>query len=91
MATLRTVLQTTLRRASTRPATLVGQRGYASKFNKYNWEDPFLLESQLTDEEKMVRDSANAYAQERLLPRVIQATRTEQFDTKIMREMGSMG
>ncbi|KAJ2834093.1 hypothetical protein FBU31_001816, partial [Coemansia sp. 'formosensis'] len=90
MATLRTALQNTLRRASTRPA-LVAQRGYASKFSKYNWEDPFLLESQLTDEEKMVRDSANAYAQERLMPRVIQATRTEQFDTKIMREMGEMG
>ncbi|KAJ2877442.1 hypothetical protein H4R27_006208, partial [Coemansia aciculifera] len=93
MATLRTALQTTLRRASTRPTslTMAAQRGYASKFNKYNWEDPFLLELQLTDEEKMVRDSAHAYAQERLLPRVIQATRTEQFDTKIMREMGSMG
>ncbi|KAJ2691276.1 hypothetical protein IWW39_000175 [Coemansia spiralis] len=93
MATLRTALVGTLQRASTRPAQLSvsAQRGFASKFNKYNWEDPLLLESQLTEEEKMVRDSAHSYAQERLLPRVIQATRTENFDTKIMREMGEMG
>ncbi|KAJ2024084.1 hypothetical protein GGI06_001146, partial [Coemansia sp. S85] len=93
MATLRTALVGTLQRASTRPARLSvsAQRGFASKFNKYNWEDPLLLESQLTEEEKMVRDSAHSYAQERLLPRVIQATRTENFDTKIMREMGEMG
>ncbi|KAJ2081285.1 hypothetical protein H4R24_002462 [Coemansia sp. RSA 988] len=66
-------------------------RGYASKFSKYNWEDGMLLETQLTDEEKMVRDAAHSYAQEKLLPRVIRATRTETFDTQIMREMGEMG
>ncbi|KAJ1893427.1 hypothetical protein LPJ66_005766 [Kickxella alabastrina] len=66
-------------------------RGYASKFIKYNWEDAFLLDSQLTDEEKMVREAAQSYAQEHLLPRVIQATRKETFDTGIMREMGARG
>ncbi|KAJ2158147.1 hypothetical protein GGF46_003985 [Coemansia sp. RSA 552] len=66
-------------------------RGYATKVAKYNWEDAFQLESQLTDEERMVRDSAHSYAQEKLLPRIVQATRTETFDTEIMREMGAMG
>ncbi|KAJ2700316.1 hypothetical protein FB645_005041 [Coemansia sp. IMI 203386] len=66
-------------------------RGYASKFIKYNWEDAFLLDSQLTDEEKMVRETARDYAQEHLLPGVIQATRTQTFDPKIMRDMGERG
>ncbi|KAJ1961348.1 hypothetical protein GGI12_003300, partial [Dipsacomyces acuminosporus] len=56
-----------------------------------NWEYSFLLDSQLTDEEKIVRDAAHSYSQEKLLPRIIQATRNEEFDTKIMREMGEMG
>ncbi|KAI7824256.1 glutaryl-CoA dehydrogenase [Kickxella alabastrina] len=62
-----------------------------TNFIKYNWEDAFLLDSQLTDEEKMVRETAQSYAQEHLLPRVIQATRKETFDTGIMREMGARG
>ncbi|KAJ1725183.1 hypothetical protein LPJ53_000606 [Coemansia erecta] len=72
---------------------ILGQpaRGYASKFIKYNWEDPLLLDSQLTEEEQMVRDTAHTYAQQHLLPRVIQATRKETFDTQIMREMGERG
>ncbi|KAJ2654390.1 hypothetical protein IWW48_006133 [Coemansia sp. RSA 1200] len=68
-----------------------GRRGYATKFAKYDWEDPLQLEQQLEDEEKLVRDVAHQYAKERLLPRVIQATRTETFDKAIMREMGELG
>ena len=55
------------------------------------WSDPFLLEDQLTDEERMIRDSTQAYAQERLMPRVLEANRHEIFDREIMNEMGSLG
>jgi glutaryl-CoA dehydrogenase len=56
-----------------------------------NWEDPFELDSQLNDEQRMVRDSARQYAQERLLPRVKEAFRSESTDPTIFREMGEMG
>ncbi|KAJ2772690.1 hypothetical protein IWQ57_001661, partial [Coemansia nantahalensis] len=80
-----------LRRAlALRPAGPLA-RGYATKLAKYQWEDPLGLEEQLTDEERMVRDAAHAYAQEKLLPRVVQAARTETFDVAIMREMGELG
>jgi glutaryl-CoA dehydrogenase len=57
----------------------------------FQWDDPFLLEDQLTEDERMVRDSARAYCQERLLPRVLEATRKEKFDREIMNELGSLG
>ena len=56
-----------------------------------NWQDPFLLEQQLTDEQRMVRDSAHQYAQEKLLPRVQDAFRREETDPAIFREMGELG
>ena len=55
------------------------------------WEDAFLLETQLTDEERMIRDSAQAYCQDRLLSRVVEANRHEIFDREIMNEMGDLG
>jgi glutaryl-CoA dehydrogenase len=57
----------------------------------FRWEDPFDLDSQLTDEERMVRDTARQYAQEKLLPRVIEAFREEKTDPAIFREMGELG
>jgi glutaryl-CoA dehydrogenase len=57
----------------------------------FQWEDPLLLEDQLSDEERMVRDSARAYCQEKLMPRVIEANRHEEFHREIMNEMGEMG
>ncbi len=57
----------------------------------FQWEDPLLLEDQLSDEERMVRDSARAYCQEKLMPRVIEANRHEKFHREIMNEMGEMG
>src|SRR3712207_2349119 len=57
----------------------------------FNWEDPFLLDEQLTDDERMIRDAARAFAQERLLPRVIEAYREERTDPEIFREMGQQG
>ena len=55
------------------------------------WEDPFLLEDQLSDEERMIRDAARGFAQERLLPRVIEAYREEKTDRAIFDEMGAAG
>jgi glutaryl-CoA dehydrogenase len=57
----------------------------------FNWQDPLLLEEELSEEEKMVRDSARDYAQEKLLPRVREAFREEKFDREIMNEMGKLG
>src|SRR6218665_1118657 len=57
----------------------------------FHWDDPFLLEQQLSKEERMVRDAAPAYCQERLAPRVLEAFRHEKMDTGIFREMGAMG
>jgi glutaryl-CoA dehydrogenase len=57
----------------------------------FNWEDPFLLDSQLTEEERLVRDTANAYAQEQLQPRVREAYANEHTDPGIFREMGELG
>lgn len=56
-----------------------------------NWEDPLLLHDQLTDEERMVQDTARSYARDKLMSRVLEANRHEKFDTKIMREMGELG
>lgn len=57
----------------------------------FHWDDPLLLNQQLSDEERMVRDAAHAYAQEKLLPRVLEAFRHEQTDPTIFAEMGSLG
>jgi glutaryl-CoA dehydrogenase len=57
----------------------------------FDWEDPFALDAQLTDEERIVRDTAEGYAQERLLPRVTEAFLDERFDREIMSEMGELG
>ena len=57
----------------------------------FQWEDPLLLEDQLTEEERMVRDTARAYCQEKLMPRVLEAHRHEKFDREVMNEMGSLG
>ncbi len=57
----------------------------------FDWKDPFLLEEQLTEEERLVRDTARQYAQEKLLPRVRDAYRNETVEPEIFREMGAMG
>ncbi|MCR9185635.1 MAG: acyl-CoA dehydrogenase [Halieaceae bacterium] len=61
------------------------------RWQRLNWEDPFLLEQQLSDEQRMVRDSARQYAQEKLRPRVREAFRHEDTDLAIFREMGDLG
>ena len=57
----------------------------------FNWQDPFLMEEQLSEEERLVRDTAKQYAQEKLLPRVRDAYRKEETDPEIFREMGALG
>ena len=61
------------------------------RWQKIDWQDPFLLEQQLTDEQRMVRDSARQYSQDKLLPRVRDAFRTEEYDPGLYREMGALG
>ncbi|CAB3639102.1 acyl-CoA dehydrogenase [Trinickia soli] len=58
---------------------------------RFHWDDPLLLDQQLTEEERMVRDAAHAYAQDKLLPRVTEAFRHERTDIEIFREMGELG
>jgi glutaryl-CoA dehydrogenase len=57
----------------------------------FDWADPFLLDDQLTEEERMVRDTARDFAQERLQPGILQAFRDEAFDRSLMAEMGALG
>src|SRR5579864_4643057 len=72
-----------MRSAPTRPAP-------APK-SSFSWQDPLDLEGELSEEERLVRDSARAYAQEKLMPRVQRAFRDERFDREIMNEMGALG
>ncbi|MEX2199991.1 MAG: acyl-CoA dehydrogenase family protein, partial [Dongiaceae bacterium] len=57
----------------------------------FDWEDPLLLEDQLSEDERMVRDTARQYARDRLMPRVLEAFRHEKFDRSIMNELGELG
>ena len=57
----------------------------------FKWDDPFDFEDQIDEEERLVRDSARAYAQDRLMPRILMANRHERFDPEIITEMGAVG
>jgi len=63
----------------------------APDLSSYDWADPFMLEDQLTEDERLTRDSARAFAQEKLQPRVINAYREEEVAPEIFRQMGEMG
>ncbi len=58
---------------------------------KFKWDDALLLDDQLSEDERMVRDQAHAYCQDKLMPRVLKANREEKFDREIMNEMGALG
>ncbi len=62
-----------------------------SKLTPFNWQDPMFLDSQLTEDERMIRDTAHSYCQEKLLPRALEGNRNEVFDREIMRELGELG
>ena len=57
----------------------------------FNWSDPFDLNGQLTEEERIIRDSTREYCQEKLMPRILEANRHETFDREIMKELGALG
>jgi glutaryl-CoA dehydrogenase len=63
----------------------------ATQRTRFQWDDPLLLNDQLSDDERQVRDAAHAYCQEKLMPRVLLANRHETFDRDIMTEMGALG
>ncbi len=66
------------------------QANQKKKIN-FNWQDPLLLDSLLTEEERLIRDSAHQYCQEKLMPRILLANRHETFDVDIMKEFGALG
>src|SRR4026209_2516035 len=68
-----------------------GKPAISLKDADFSWEDSLDLEGELAEEERMVRDTARGYAQEKLFPRVLKAYREESFDREIMREMGALG
>src|SRR5437763_10767310 len=68
-----------------RPTSASGKEAH------FRWDDPLDFEGELTEEERMVRDTARAYAQDKLFPRVLMANREEQHDPAIVREMGALG
>ena len=61
------------------------------KFGPFKWDDVLLLEDQLTEDERAIRDAAHQYCQEKLFPRILMANRHEHFDREIMNEFGDMG
>ena len=61
------------------------------KYREFNWEDPLDLEGELSEEERMARDTARGYARDKLFPRIKTAFREERFDREIMIEMGALG
>jgi glutaryl-CoA dehydrogenase len=65
--------------------------GQESTSPSFSWEDPLLLDDELSEEERMVRDAARDYCQDKLLPRVLEAHRHEKFDRAIISEMGELG
>ena len=69
----------------------MSQSAHPDKSAAFDWADPLLLEDELSEDERLVRDSARAYCQEKLMPRVLTANREERFDREIMNEMGELG
>lgn len=80
-----------VRKATPSAGIVIAKRGMASKFAKYNWEDPLNMNSLLTEEELAIQETAKSFSQAQLLPRVTEAYRTENFDPAILREMGELG
>jgi len=74
-----------------KPEQAIDTSTAATTWAAFNWEDPFRLEDQLTDDERLVADTARQFAQERLAPRVQEAYRNESTDPAIFREMGELG
>jgi glutaryl-CoA dehydrogenase len=69
------------------------QKSHSSKPHRpeFQWDDPLLFDEQLTEEERLIRDTARTYCQDKLMPRVLEANRHERFDREIMNELGELG
>ena len=78
-------------RTAEQTPVITANTGPRASAPRFDWSDPLLLEAALTEEERMVRDTARDYAQGALMPRILEANRTERFDLAIMREMGERG
>ncbi len=76
---------------ATKVETGTTQTGRKGQFVAFQWDDALLLDDQLTEDERAIRDAAQAYCQDKLFPRVLEANRHERFDREIMSEMGEMG
>ena len=75
-------------------STTVAEAGSApgkTKWGTFDWQDPLLLDDQLSEDEKLIRDTVREYAQEKLMPRIVDANRNETFDREILNEMGALG
>ena len=66
-------------------------KGIKESAAPFDWQDPFFLDDQLTEEERAIRDAARDYCQDKLMSRVIEANRHERFHREIMNEMGALG
>src|SRR5205085_11176400 len=73
------------------PAPTKAKHAHSDAEAKFKWDDPLLLEDQLTEEERLIRDTARAYAQDKLMPRVTNAYLNEHTDREIFNEMGALG
>jgi glutaryl-CoA dehydrogenase len=69
----------------------LGSNYMSQKLASFSWQDPMLLNNQLSEEERMIRDTAHDYCQQKLMPRVLEANRHEHFDREIMNELGELG
>src|SRR5262249_60380193 len=72
-------------------AVTLEKKSARAKDIPFDWQDPLDLESELSEDERMVRDTARDYAQDKLFPRVLTANREERFDREIITEMGALG
>jgi glutaryl-CoA dehydrogenase len=72
-------------------ATRIDTSSSVPAWAKFDWQDPLLLEAQLSDEERMIRDTARAFCDEHLVPAVKNANRREQHDPDLMRKFGAAG
>jgi glutaryl-CoA dehydrogenase len=73
------------------PQSATGTNSVTLTGGEFRWDDPLLIEDQLSDEERMIRDTARQYAQEKLMPRIVSANRNETFDLTVMKEMAELG
>jgi glutaryl-CoA dehydrogenase len=77
--------------AASTPRKSTGTPAAKAAMGEFKWDDPFLLDEQLGEDERQIRDAAHAYCQEKLMPRILEANRHEKFDRAVLNEMGALG